>query len=88
MDDFTLDNMLAFMGAAQQQGYPVMIGESTPLWAGTVEGVEATWHTWFVPYFAFIHQHPTVKAFATLAGTRPSTRGGATGAMHASLSTR
>ncbi len=61
--DFTLDNTLAFMGDAQQRGYPVMIGESTPRWAGGVEGSEATWHRWFVPYFAFIHQHPAVKAF-------------------------
>jgi len=60
---YTSDNALAFLADARSRGYPVMIGESTPRWVGGVQGGEATWNAWFVPYFDFIRTQPAVKAF-------------------------
>lgn len=62
-DDFSIRNTQWFMEDARKRGFPVMIGESTPRWAGGVQGGAATWERWFVPYFNFIRSHPTVKAF-------------------------
>ncbi|GHO89395.1 hypothetical protein [Dictyobacter formicarum] len=62
-EEFSRDNTLAFMKDAEERGFPVMIGESTPRWVGGVEGGEETWKKWFVPYFSFIRTQPSVKAF-------------------------
>jgi hypothetical protein len=63
VEDFRLDNTHAFLQEAQQHGYPVMIGESTPRGVGGVQAGEATWRKWFAPYFSLIHAWPTIKAF-------------------------
>ncbi len=60
---FGLDNTRWFMEDAHAAGYPVMIGESTPRWAGGVQRGEAAWDAWYAPYFRFIRDHPAVKAF-------------------------
>jgi hypothetical protein len=62
-EDFRLDNTQAFLQDAQQHGFPVMIGESTPRWVGGVRAGEETWRSWFAPYFTFIHAWPAIKAF-------------------------
>ncbi len=51
-----------FVGLAAQRGFPVIIGESTPKGLGVLKG-EDSWQKWFAPYFAFIADHPAVKAF-------------------------
>jgi hypothetical protein len=63
VEDFRLDNTQAFLQDAQQHGFPVMIGESTPRWVGGVQAGEETWRSWFAPYFTFIHAWPAIKAF-------------------------
>jgi hypothetical protein len=51
-----------FVRMAGQHGFPVMVCESTPQRVGVLQG-EASWRKWFDPYFAFIAQHESVKAF-------------------------
>jgi hypothetical protein len=62
-DQFTMENTRWFMADALRRGFPVMIGESTPKDVGGVQAGPAAWDAWFAPYFAFIREHPTVKAF-------------------------
>lgn len=51
-----------FYELAHQHGKPVMIGESTPRFVGTLEG-EKSWQQWFAPYFAVMQEQPGIKAF-------------------------
>jgi hypothetical protein len=62
-DNFAMDNTRWFMEDARQRGFPIMIGESTPRWVGGVQAGAAAWDAWFAPYFRFVREHPTVKAF-------------------------
>lgn len=59
---FSMDNTTWFLSEAQQHGFPVMIGESTPRGLDVQHG-QAVWDAWFEPYFRLIHSQPTVKAF-------------------------
>lgn len=59
---FSAPDTLAFMRAAAERGFPVMIGESTPRRVG-VGGGETSWAAWFTPYFDFMRAHAHLKAF-------------------------
>jgi hypothetical protein len=52
----------AFMDEALRRRFPVMIGESTPRYIGSING-DASWRLWYQPYFNFIRRHPHLKGF-------------------------
>jgi len=52
----------AFMAAALDHRFPVLIGESTARFVGVADA-EVAWRDWFGRYFAFLAQHPHVKGF-------------------------
>jgi hypothetical protein len=54
--------IIRFLSDAKKHRKPVMIGESTPRYEGTVAG-ERAWSKWFLPYFRLIEKHPHIKAF-------------------------
>jgi hypothetical protein len=60
---FAIENALFFMKDAEQHGFPVMIGETTPRWVGGVQRGAATWGTWYETFFNFIRAQPAVKGF-------------------------
>lgn len=51
-----------FMQDAEKHKKPVMIGESSARYVGTLDG-QKSWDNWFKPYFEWIENHPIVKAF-------------------------
>ncbi|OPX96103.1 MAG: Beta-1,3-xylanase TXYA precursor [Syntrophorhabdus sp. PtaU1.Bin002] len=51
-----------FIQRAATHQKPVMIAESTPRYIGSVGG-EASWNTWYQPYFNLAFKYPHVKAF-------------------------
>jgi hypothetical protein len=51
-----------FLAAADEHGYPVMIGETAPS-AAPVEPDSRIWQRWFVPLFRFMRTNPGIKAF-------------------------
>ncbi len=63
----------AFMAEALQRRFPVMIGESTPRYIGSVNG-DASWQLWYQPYFNFIRQNPHLKGFCYINWDWESTR--------------
>jgi hypothetical protein len=54
--------LVDFVEEAERRKFPVMIGESTSRYIGTING-QASWKLWYLPYFNFIRQHPNVKSF-------------------------
>jgi hypothetical protein len=60
---FTRDNTGWFLEDAAAHRFPVMIGESTPRWVGSVQEGEDAWDKWFHPFFAIICTQPMIKAF-------------------------
>ncbi|MFH0969957.1 MAG: glycosyl hydrolase [Candidatus Diapherotrites archaeon] len=57
---------LAFLSAAEAHGKPVFIAESSSVEVGldpSLKTGKAVWSSWFVPYFAFIRDHPIIKGF-------------------------
>ena len=56
------DRVLMFCDEAAQHNKPVMIGESTPRYVGTLQG-KTSWDGWFIPYFKLIRRTPNIKAF-------------------------
>jgi hypothetical protein len=60
---FELDNTKWFLEDAAAHRFPVMIGESTPRWVGSVQQGDEAWDKWFHPFFRFIRLQPTIKAF-------------------------
>ncbi len=61
-EHFTSRGTRTFVQEADQRGYPVMIGESTPRYVGVLDGLFC-WNKWFIPYFRFMEKYPNVKAF-------------------------
>lgn len=57
-----LDPEDPFYDAAHQHAKPVMIGESTARFVGTLEG-QKSWEDWFQPYFEVIRRQPGIKSF-------------------------
>lgn len=60
---FTSAFAKSFLESAVTHHKPVMIGESTPRNTGVLNG-QASWDSWYGPYFAFIHNYPQLKAFS------------------------
>ncbi|MEO8371088.1 MAG: carbohydrate binding domain-containing protein [Candidatus Solibacter sp.] len=52
----------AFFAEARARHKPVMIGETTPQTVGAQAG-QASWSTWFVPFFALLGTNPEIKQF-------------------------
>lgn len=68
IDTFEASELLAdstriFCETAREHGKPVMIGESTPRYVGVLDG-QASWDTWFAPYFELIRRQPEIKLFS------------------------
>jgi hypothetical protein len=61
-DEFGAAVVEKFMQDARAHKKPVLIGESTPKSIGVLRG-PASWNAWFSKYFAFIREHPGIKAF-------------------------
>jgi len=51
-----------FLRDAIAHGKPIMIGESAPDHVGVLKG-QASWETWYVPFFDFIRGNANVKQF-------------------------
>ena len=60
--DFSASGAMDFMDSAFAHQKPVMLGETTPRYVGVLNG-QQSWNDWFVPFFNFIHNQPSVKAF-------------------------
>jgi hypothetical protein len=54
--------LVEFVEEAGRRKFPVMIGESTARYIGTIHG-EASWRLFYLPYFNFIRRYPHVKSF-------------------------
>jgi glycosyl hydrolase family 26 len=52
----------AFLAAATEHGFPVMIGETAPRGV-LIEPDSRIWERWFVPMLRFIRRNPGIKAF-------------------------
>lgn len=61
-DSLDSPEIIDFCEMAKYVKKPVMIGESTPKYIGTING-ETSWNDWFKPYFSLIHSTPGIKAF-------------------------
>lgn len=57
-----LDPEDPFYEEAHKHQKPVMIGESTARYVGTLDG-QKSWDQWFRPYFETIRNQPGIKAF-------------------------
>ncbi|MCH8474493.1 MAG: hypothetical protein LAT55_04610 [Opitutales bacterium] len=57
-----LDPKDPFYDEAHKHRKPVMIGESTARFVGTLEG-QKSWDQWFRPYFEVLQRQPGIKAF-------------------------
>jgi hypothetical protein len=62
-DFFAAEEIHAFLDDAESHGKPVLIGESTPRYAGVGQG-QVSWDTWFGPYFSLIAEHRGIKGFS------------------------
>ena len=68
IDTFEASELLSdatrlFCETAGEHQKPVMIGESTPRYVGVLDG-QASWDTWFAPYFEMIRRQPEIKLFS------------------------
>ena len=52
----------AFVEAAQERGYPVLVGVVTPV-TTDLGRAEQAWPHWFIPFLRFLRHHPNIKAF-------------------------
>ncbi len=50
----------AFVEAARERGYPVLVGVVSPTDLGRAE---QAWSHWFIPFLRFLRHHPNIKAF-------------------------
>lgn len=63
--DLAMPRTHAFVEAAKERGYPVLVGAATP--GSTDLGhSEQAWPHWFVPLLRFLRRHPNIKAFTYL----------------------
>jgi hypothetical protein len=60
-EELTDQRLTAFLTKADEYRKPVMIGETTPRYVGTQDGL-ASWERWFRPYFEMLYKHPQIKA--------------------------
>ncbi|MFM9839771.1 MAG: glycosyl hydrolase [Cyclobacteriaceae bacterium] len=60
-EEITDSRLIAFLNKADQYKKPVMIGETTPRYVGTLDG-KASWDMWFKPFFGLLYANPQIKA--------------------------
>ncbi len=60
-EEITDQRLAAFLTKADEYKKPVMIGESTPRYVGTLDGL-ASWDKWFRPFFELLYNNPQIKA--------------------------
>ncbi|GAB4177289.1 MAG: hypothetical protein Kow00108_12790 [Calditrichia bacterium] len=53
---------IAFIDSARQHNKPVMIGEATPRYIGSINNSDS-WNLWFDPFFQYIYSVPHIKGF-------------------------
>ncbi len=61
-EHLTHPDAYVFLDLAGTHNKPVMIGESTPRYVGVLNG-QASWNSWFAPYFNLIHARQVIKMF-------------------------
>ena len=52
----------AFVDAAKERGYPVLVGVVTPV-TTDLGRAEQAWPHWFIPFLRFLRHHSNIKAF-------------------------
>ena len=62
-DELVHPQVLEFMEKSLEHKKPLIIGESTAKYVGTLGGQES-WDKWFVRYFEIIRDQPNLKAFS------------------------
>jgi hypothetical protein len=60
-EEITDQRLLTFLNKADEYKKPVMIGETTPRYVGTLDG-NTSWDKWFRPYFELLYANPQIKA--------------------------
>jgi hypothetical protein len=60
-EEITDSRLIDFLSKADQYKKPVMIGEATPRYVGTLDG-KASWDKWFRPFFELLYTRPQIKA--------------------------
>jgi Glycosyl hydrolase family 26 len=60
-EEITDSRLNAFLTKADEYKKPVMIGETTPRYVGTLDG-KASWDKWFKPFFTLLYTRPQIKA--------------------------
>ena len=63
--DLAMPRTHAFVEAARDRGYPVLVGAATP-GSADLERAEQAWPHWFVPLLRFLRRHPNIKAYTYL----------------------
>ncbi len=62
-EEITDSRLLAFLQKAEEHQKPVMIGETTPRYVGTLGGI-TSWNAWFKPFFQLVYTNPQIKAIS------------------------
>lgn len=62
-DELTNPWLEEFFNLAADHRKPVMIGEATPRYVGTIKGRES-WDAWFKPFFEMVRKNPGIKAIS------------------------
>jgi hypothetical protein len=60
-EEITDQRLNDFLTKADEYKKPVMIGESTPRYVGTLDG-KTSWDRWFRPFFELLYTKPQIKA--------------------------
>jgi hypothetical protein len=60
--DLAMPRSHAFITAASERGYPVLLGAATPA-SADLSQAEQAWAHWFAPLLRFLRRHPNIKAF-------------------------
>ena len=63
--DLAMPRTHAFVEAARDRGYPVLVGAATP-GSADLERAEQAWPHWLVPLLRFLRRHPNIKAYTYL----------------------
>jgi hypothetical protein len=60
-EELTDGRLFSFLNKADEFKKPVMIGETTPRYVGTLDG-KTSWDKWFRPFFGLLYSRPQIKA--------------------------
>ncbi|MEL7532231.1 MAG: glycosyl hydrolase [Bacteroidota bacterium] len=62
-EEITDPRLITFLQKADSYQKPVMIGETTPRYVGTLGGT-TSWNAWFKPFFQLVYENPQIKAIS------------------------